>query len=318
MPVENLIDISSYNTVNDWNAVRAGGIVGASIKVSQQVNYLNPMCGAQAAGARGAGVAPGGYHFGDPRVSASVQAQYFVANARPHGLFNDEALAPMYDVENWEGGGLVWPSPQVLNSHIAEHIRVVREETGVQRHLVYGSLSWWQNGWIDPGVWADENVLLWIAVYNGQPGNLEGWSHPNDALHQHTSSGIVPGISGQVDKNVTLRDRAIGDLVNRSEDDMQLTDRMKNAWGGTPTMEEVFRYIDLRATEAAEGTAAANAKLDALLGRGTGTLTETVVARQLLEQSLAGQLNTLPDDQFDLLMKAVVADQERRERLRSS
>jgi GH25 family lysozyme M1 (1,4-beta-N-acetylmuramidase) len=318
MPVDHLIDISSYNAVHDWNAVRANGIVGASIKVSQQVNYLNPLCGAQAAGARSAGIAPGGYHFGDPRVSASAQARYFVANARPHGLFNDEALAPMYDAENWEGGGLVWPSPQVLNSHIAEHIRVVREETGVQRHFVYGSLSWWQSRWLDPGVWADENVLLWIAVYNGQPGNLQGWSHPNDALHQHTSSGVVPGIPGQVDKNVTLRDRAIGDLVNRSEDDMQLTDRMLNAWGGTPTMEEVFRYIDLRATEAAEGTAAANAKLDALLGREPGTLTETVVARQLLEQGLTGQLDTLPDEQFDLLARAVAADRERRERLRSS
>src|SRR3954471_20490217 len=298
MPVENLIDISSYNAVNDWNAVRANGIVGASIKVSQQVNYLNPLCGSQAAGARRAGIAPRGYHFRDPRVSPAEQARYFVDNARPHGLFNDEALAPMYDAENWEGGGLVWPSPQVLNSHIAEHIRVVREETGVQRHLVYGSLSWWQGRWIDPDVWADENVLLWIAVYNGQPGYLQGWSHPNDALHQHTASGVVPGIPGQVDKNVTLRDRAIGDLVNGSEDDMQLTDRMKNAWGGTPTMEEVFRYIDLRATEAAEGAAAANAKLDALLGREPGTLTETVVARQLLEQSLAGQLGTVPDEQF--------------------
>jgi len=318
MPVEYLIDISSYNAVNDWNAVRANGIVGASIKVSQQVNYLNPLCGQQAAGARGAGIAPGGYHFGDPRVSPTAQAQFFVDNARQHGFFNDEALAPMYDAENWEGGGLVWPSPQVLNDHIREHIRVVRAETGVQRHLVYGSLSWWQSRWIDPDAWADENVLLWIAVYNGRPGDLQGWSHPNDALHQYTSAGIVPGIPGQVDKNVTLRDRGIGDLVNGIEDDMQLTDRMKNAWGGTPTMEEVFRYIDLRATEAAEGTAAANSKLDALLGRNPGTLNDNSLAKQLLEHGLQGQLGTLPDDQFELLAKAVADDKERRVRLKSS
>ncbi|MET1074340.1 MAG: glycoside hydrolase family 25 protein [Umezawaea sp.] len=315
--VEHLIDISVYNSVNDWNAVRADGIVGASIKVSQQVNYLNPACGAQVAGARGAGVAPGGYHFGDPRVNAAQQAQFFVDNARRFGLFDDGALAPMYDAENWEGGGLVWPSPQVLNNHIAEHIRVVRQETGVARHLVYGSLSWWQSRWIDPDAWADEDVLLWVAVYNGQPGYLQGWSHPNDALHQHTSEGIVSGIPGRVDKNVTLRGRRIGDLVNGGND-MQLSDRMLNAWGGTPTMEEVFRYIDLRSTEAAQAAAAANAKLDALLGRDVGTFAEADLAQELLTQSLSGKLDTLPDDQFDALVKAVAADQERRARTRSA
>jgi GH25 family lysozyme M1 (1,4-beta-N-acetylmuramidase) len=253
--VEHLIDISVYNAVNDWDAVRVNGIVGASIKVSQQVNYLNPACGAQVAGARGAGIAAGGYHFGDPRVSAAQQAKFFVDNARPFGLFDDGALAPMYDAENWEGGGLIWPNPKTLNAHIAEHIRVVREETGVRRHLVYGSLSWWQSKWIDPDVWADDDVLLWVAVYNGQPGDLQGWDHPNDALHQHTSSGIVTGIPGRVDKNTTLRGRRIGDLVIKQEDDMQLSDRMQNAWGGTPTLEEVFRYIDLRSAEAAEGVA---------------------------------------------------------------
>lgn len=214
---EHLIDISVYNAVTSWDAVRADGIVGASIKVSQQVNYLNPSCKAQVAGARGAGVVPGGYHFGDPRVSAAAQAEFFVRNARPHGLFDGGALAPMYDAENWEGGGLVWPNPKTLNSHIAEHIRVVREETGVRRHLVYGSLSWW-GSWIDPDLWADDDVLLWIAVYNGDPGNIAPWSHPNDALHQHTSDGIVAGIPDRVDKNVTLRGRRIRALVNAPTD----------------------------------------------------------------------------------------------------
>jgi len=255
MDVDHLIDIAVYNKVTDWQKVANDGIKGASIKVSQQVNYLNPLAASQFAGARSVGIAGGGYHFGDPRVSAARQASYFVANARPLGAFEQGALAPMYDAENWEGGGLVWPDPKTLNDHIAEHIRVVREETGVLEHLVYGSLSWWQTGWIDPDRWADEHVLLWIAVYNGRPGDLQGWDHPNDALHQHTSKGIVPGVAGDVDKNTTLRGRKIADLTigNTKDDDMKLTDRMENAWGGTPTMEEVFRYIDWRTAQAAEG-----------------------------------------------------------------
>lgn len=258
MDVDHLIDIAVFNEVRDWDKVAEDGIKGASIKVSQQVNYLNPLAGQQFAGAQRVGIAAGGYHFGDPRVSAARQASYFVANARGLGAFRQGALAPMYDAENWEGGGLIWPNPKTLNEHIAEHIRVVREETGVLEHLVYGSLSWWLDGWIDPDIWGDEHVLNWIAVYNGDPGNLStsgrSWSHPNDALHQHTSSGIVPGVVGRVDKNTTLRDRRIADLtIGNTEDDMQLSDRMENAWGGTPTLAEVFRYIDWRSSVAVDG-----------------------------------------------------------------
>jgi GH25 family lysozyme M1 (1,4-beta-N-acetylmuramidase) len=225
MDPDHLIDIAVFNEVRDWGKVAADGIKGASIKVSQQVNYLNPLAKGQFEGARSVDIAAGGYHFGDPRVSAARQASYFVANARGLGAFRQGALAPMYDAENWEGGGLVWPNPKTLNDHIREHIRVVREETGVLEHLVYGSLSWWLNGWIDPDIWSDEHVLNWIAVYNGQPGNLSmpggTWDHPRDALHQHTSSGIVPGVVGHVDKNTTLRGRKIADLtIGNTEDDM--------------------------------------------------------------------------------------------------
>ncbi len=254
MDVDHLIDIAVFNEVRDWDKVAADGIKGASVKVSQQVNYLNPLAASQFAGAQRVGIAAGGYHFGDPRVSAARQASYFVANARGLGAFKQGALAPMYDAENWKEGGLVWPNPKTLNDHIREHIRVVREETGVLEHLVYGSLSWWKDGWIDPDIWGDEHVLNWIAVYNGQPGNLQGWDHPNDGLHQHTSSGIVPGVVGHVDKNTTLRGRRIADLtIGNTEDDMQLTDRMENAWGGNPTLAEVFRYIDWRSSVAVDG-----------------------------------------------------------------
>jgi GH25 family lysozyme M1 (1,4-beta-N-acetylmuramidase) len=251
MAPEHLIDISSHNGVSSWLAVRGDGIVGASIKVSQQVNYVNPLLGVQAAGARAVGVTPGGYHFGDPRVDPAAQARFFVQNGSPHGLFQLGALAPMYDAEHWDGN-FTWTKAQI-NKHIPEHIRVVREETGVQRHLVYASLSWWQSGFLDVDAWADDDVLFWIAVYNGQPGNLQGWAHRNNVLHQHTSTGIVPGIPGHVDKNVTLQGRTLRDLlIGEGDDDVQLTDRMENAWGGSVTLEEVFRYIDWRCATTSE------------------------------------------------------------------
>lgn len=208
---DHLIDIASHNPVGNWRAVADNGISGASIKVSQQVNYLNPLCGPQVAGARSVGIAPGGYHFGDPRVSPAAQASFFVRNARAFNLFADDCLAPMYDAENWDGN-FAWTKAQI-NAHIPEHIRVVREETGVRRHLVYASLSWWTSGFLDTDAWADDDVLFWIAVYNGRPGDLQGWSDPHDVLHQHTSSGIVPGIDGLVDKNVTVGGQSLASLM---------------------------------------------------------------------------------------------------------
>jgi GH25 family lysozyme M1 (1,4-beta-N-acetylmuramidase) len=324
-PVDHLIDISSYNPVSSWRKVADDGITGASIKVSQQVNYLNPLCGAQVAGARSVGIAPGGYHFGDPRVSAAAQAQFFVRNAKPFHLFGGDALAPMYDAENWEGGGLVWPNPKTLNAHIAEHIRVVREETGVRRHLVYASLSWWGT-WVDPDLWADDDVLLWIAVYNGQPGKLQGWSHPNDALHQHTSDGIVPGIPGRVDKNVTIRGRRTGDLLI-SGDDMSAAEVWKSMVPLFPDVDDPDQRVEAEAGEVAgrtnQGTwqsveygRAANLKLDALIGR--DPVDEVELAAELLRQGLTGGLSRIPDDQFAALVRAIGEDGDRRDRLRAS
>lgn len=239
---QHLIDISGFNPVSDWRAVRADGIVGASIKISQATNYLNPLRAAQIVGARGAGVAPGGYHFGDPRFGATDQARFFVNNAKPYGLFEAGALAPMYDAENWDGN-FNWAGRTQLSTHIREWVKVVSGETGARRVLVYGSQSWWAGRWLVPEDWAVDGVeiLNWVAIYNGDPGNLGGWSHPLDALHQHTSGGIVPGIPDRVDKNVTLRGRTVGGLTLGSnhddkELDMALSDddvqRIANAVAG--------------------------------------------------------------------------------------
>lgn len=221
MEQQHLLDIASYNTVTDWRAVANDGIVGTSVKVSQALNYLNPLRGVQTFGARAVGVVPGGYHFGDPRVSATEQARYFITHARALGLLDAGALAPMYDAEDWVGGGLSWSSPDQLTHHIREFIRVLRDEADVNRVLVYGSLNWWVSGWLRPNEWQHDGVevLNWIAYYNGDPGNTGTWHDARDALHQHTSDGVVPGVIGRVDKNVTLNGRTVGDL-RIGDDDM--------------------------------------------------------------------------------------------------
>jgi GH25 family lysozyme M1 (1,4-beta-N-acetylmuramidase) len=207
---EYVIDVASFNPVNDWGKVRRNGIVAASVKISQATNYLNPLRESQVRGGRAAGVRTGGYHFGDPRVNARAQADYFVANAKNAGAIDAGCLPPMYDAENWDGN-FRWTSRAQLTEHINAWLDELADSTDVEEAFVYGSLSWWTSGMLTPADWAGRGikVLNWVAVYNGRPGDLQGWSHPDDALHQYTSDGVVDGISVRVDKNVTLRGRSL-------------------------------------------------------------------------------------------------------------
>lgn len=97
------------------------------------------------------------------------------------------------------------------NGFVHEFIRLFRESTGVRRILIYANLDWYRNI-LRPDDWADADVLLWIARYNGDPGN-PGWSHSQLALHQHTQTGTVPGIAGKVDRDATVGSYTLAHLT---------------------------------------------------------------------------------------------------------
>ena len=149
---------------------------------------------AHVAGARAAGVRPGGYHFAR-NVSVDSQVDHFVGHLRRHALLDPGSLAPMLDMEAAElrGNG---------DGFVRAFIQRYRATTGQSKILVYANLDWFRNT-LHPNEWADQDVYLWIARYNGDPGN-PGWGHPRLALHQHTSDGRVPGIPGRVDRNATI------------------------------------------------------------------------------------------------------------------
>lgn len=222
-----LIDIASHQSVTDADAVARTDVEGAWIKLTGELGYENPKRDQQVGSLRDAGLAVGGYHFGDPRVDAATQARHFGADAARLGLLSEGSLFPMFDAEN--AGGLTWSSPGQLNTYIRVWRDVLRSEFGVLDFLVYGSESWFTSGWIDPDVWGDAHAWNWIANYNGRPGVLTlGWAHSQDALHQWRSDAVpFPGISASgLDDNVTLRGHTtesltIGDAVpNISQTDL--------------------------------------------------------------------------------------------------
>lgn len=205
------IDVSRWNDVGNWAAVRGNNITFASIKLTQGDYYTSPAAAAQVSGARAAGVAAGGYHFGDNNVPVARQVAHFVNLARQRGVLDRGAFAPMLDIEDSPNDNIRW-NAGTANAFIASFIHQLRDATGVAPVSVYASLSVWQNV-LRPNDWADDNVFLWVAVYNGDPGNIGGYSHPRAALHQHTSKGNVPGVNGNVDRNVTLGKFTAGSMT---------------------------------------------------------------------------------------------------------
>lgn len=223
------IDVSGFNTVTDWQAVAGDGIRYASVKLTQGNYFQSGAAGGQIAGARAAGIAVGGYHFGDLNIGVAANVNEFVTVGQAVGVFGPGSFVPMLDIEDDPADGIRW-SAATANAFIPDWIAGVRAATGVADVAVYANLGFWRSLLV-PNYWADDHVYLWLADYDGDPGDTGGWTHPRLALHQHTDAGNVPGVAGPVDKNVTVGAFGVANLIlggsvnggatgNETDDDM--------------------------------------------------------------------------------------------------
>lgn len=196
------IDISHWNALVDANAVRANGITYAWCKATEGTAYVDPTFVGKVGQLRAAGIKVGAYHFmrgGDPRA----QARHFRTVAAT--CLTPGSLVPMLDMEAAD-----------VRSNANEYVRAFYDELSPGIAEVYGNLDWWRNV-LRPADWGNRNIIGHIARYNGNPGN-PGWTYPRMAVHQHTSSGTVPGIPGNVDRNATMAGYGLTDLFIRRTD----------------------------------------------------------------------------------------------------
>jgi GH25 family lysozyme M1 (1,4-beta-N-acetylmuramidase) len=201
------IDISHFNRVDDWNAVHGNNISFASVKVTESTDFVDNAAAGHVEGARAAGIHVGGYHFARD-TSVAAQAAHFTERLRSLSLTGPGSLAPMIDIEATE-------LRDNANPFVSEFISRLRSDAGVRRVLVYANLDFFRHV-LRPDEWADEDVSLWIARFNGDPGN-PGWDHPNLALHQHSNQGNVPGIPGHVDRDATVGSHTVSNVLVAGE-----------------------------------------------------------------------------------------------------
>lgn len=190
------IDISHYNTINDWNALKKAGIVWIYIKISEGVGTPDQMAQTFALLARQYGFKIGYYHFGRP-------------DAKVGGLVTTDALAEANEVINIQKNLPVADLPLMLDL----------EEAGTwDTPLNKANYLLWVETFLEkfynplkpglsPLIYSRQNYLnlhlpanhqlaakyrLWLAKYTDDyataiPAN--GWK--NWLLWQFTESGII-------------------------------------------------------------------------------------------------------------------------------
>lgn len=148
------------------------------VKATQSTNYVNARHAAQVQRARDNARVVGHYHF---LVAGSIQAQaeYFVAHAAPKA---GELLACDWETNPADG---TLPSTAEKDAFI----RAVKKLRPSNRVLLYTG----QNLWLSKDTSGYAGDGLWIAQYNGKPGQPDitaAW-----LIHQYTSTPLDTNVA---------------------------------------------------------------------------------------------------------------------------
>ncbi|MCT9003524.1 glycoside hydrolase family 25 protein [Streptomyces rhizosphaerihabitans] len=168
------VDVASYQAT-DYST---RGLDFAFIKITEGTTYTNPKWVAERKTARDAGLVTGFYHFIRPG-NVTKQADYFLSKIT---LRTGDILA------------LDWEDPAVSCAQKDAWIRYVQKKAPSHRVILYCNYDFWTNR--ETTSFAGDG--LWIAHYNGKPGNpgiKASWR-----FHQYTSTPIDTNIGNFADK----------------------------------------------------------------------------------------------------------------------
>jgi GH25 family lysozyme M1 (1,4-beta-N-acetylmuramidase) len=197
-PPYRFVDVSRYQGLIDWAQVAAAGYKGAMLKtVSTNRNlskradglYIDPTFETNYRNARAAGLDVGVYYYTYATSEAMADAELALLRQAVYG--KELTLPVAVDVEDNRLGKLDKQSLTDLTAYALHEVEQMGfyaqlyTYTGYKYELDMARLS---SRWD-----------VWLADYTGKTPNVTF----NYNAHQHTSKGSVPGITGNVDLNVT-------------------------------------------------------------------------------------------------------------------
>lgn len=187
------IDVARYQTEIDWNTARAAGVNFVFVKATEGGDMLDPMFQSHWQGAGRAGLARGAYHFFYHCRPAAEQARFFIKNV-PKAA---GSMPPVLDME-WTPFSPTCTrrrNAETLRSEAAIFIDMLTRHYG-QRPILYTSIDFFE----DNQMWKVEGADFWLRAVARHPQDLYNGQHWT--FWQYTSTGLIPGIKGQVDINV--------------------------------------------------------------------------------------------------------------------
>lgn len=196
------VDVSHFQGTINWPQVAASGEKFAILKATDNTATVDPTFSTNYPAAKHAGLYVGAYHFALPdKSTGTVQADFFLDHAQY--VHDGHTLPPMLDIE-WPYSGSGSPSPcygltpAQMVTWIQAFVAEVQRRTGTKA-MIYTNPNWWNPCTGNSKAFA--TLPLDHAAYASTPGTVSaGWA--TFTVWQYTSTGTVPGVTGNVDRNV--------------------------------------------------------------------------------------------------------------------
>lgn len=198
-PPYRFVDVSRYQGLIDWAQVAAAGYKGAMLKtvstnrkLSKRADglYIDPTFETNYRNARAAGLDVGVYYYTYATSEAMADAELALLRQAVRG--KELTLPVAVDMED---AMLTVHKPKDLTNLAAYHLEQIEKMGFFAQLYTYTSYA---NRFLEmerlAGRWD-----IWLADYTGKTPKVDFAYN----AHQHTSKGSVPGISGNVDLNVT-------------------------------------------------------------------------------------------------------------------
>lgn len=199
-PPYRFIDVSRYQGLIDWAQVAAAGYKGAMLKtvstnhkLSKRADglYIDPTFETNYRNARAAGLDVGVYYYTYATSEAMADAELALLR---QAVYGKELTLPV--AVDMEDNRLTSLDKQSLTDLTAYALHEVEQMGFYAQLYTYTSFA-------KAHLYVDGAALqpydVWLADYTGKTPNVTF----NYNAHQHSNKGAVPGISGNVDLNVT-------------------------------------------------------------------------------------------------------------------
>ena len=193
-PPYRYIDVSRWQGTIDWEKVKSTEYRGVMLRALGNKGgnpYFDPCFEKNYAGAKAAGLDVGVYWYSTATTQAGLNAELSMLKEAVRG--KELTLPVAMDVED---SRLAVLNTQELTDHVATALHEIEQMGFYAQLYTYTSFA---KAHLFVGGAALHPYDVWLADYTGKTPKVDF----KYSAHQHTSKGRVPGISGNVDLNVT-------------------------------------------------------------------------------------------------------------------